>query len=77
MTPQPKQYKQRKQFGILDFYGFENNNNNGEGNSFEQLAINYCNERIHQVLNFIQLKYPLVFLKAPFTFPFLPHRTLW
>lgn len=32
--------------GLLDLYGFED----GDGNGFEQLLINFSNERVHQVL---------------------------
>lgn len=38
---------------MLDFFGFESL----DKNSFEQLNINYCNERIHQSYIHIVLKY--------------------
>lgn len=41
-----------KCLAILDFYGFENT----ERNSFEQIAINYCNERLHQVSRTFMLR---------------------
>lgn len=34
-----------KNFGILDFFGFEIN----KTNRFEQLVSNYCSEKLHQV----------------------------
>lgn len=42
-----------RNLGILDFFGFESL----DKNSFEQLNINYCNERIHQSYIHIVLKY--------------------
>lgn len=40
-----KSNKREKNLALLDFYGFENL----ENNYFEQLTINYCSEKIHQV----------------------------
>lgn len=47
-----KQYGKRKVLGILDVYGFEMFERNG----FEQFIINFCNEKLHQVVMETTLK---------------------
>lgn len=47
-----KHYGKRKVLGILDVYGFEMFERNG----FEQFIINFCNEKLHQVVMETTLK---------------------
>ena len=49
---QVRKYGKRKLLGILDVYGFEMLEKNG----FEQFIINFCNEKLHQVIMDATLK---------------------
>ncbi|XP_046683556.1 LOW QUALITY PROTEIN: unconventional myosin-Ib-like [Homalodisca vitripennis] len=47
-----RRYGKRRVLGILDVYGFEMLEKNG----FEQFVINFCNEKLHQVITEATLK---------------------
>lgn len=49
---QVKQHGKRRILSILDIYGFENLPTNG----FEQLVINYCNEKLQHFVTEIIVK---------------------
>lgn len=49
---QVRRYGKRRVLGILDVYGFEMLEKNG----FEQFVINFCNEKLHQVITEATLK---------------------